>query len=209
MDLTPDTRAVILYPAQLPAGATVTAINGTKWEQVEAPVVTRVKLSPMAWEEVATSRGPRPTAALTQVLMEPLTTLTPILIMAAPPPYWLPVEAERAGSGQYLHGIAPLREAAGCWRDHLLPLSPQDLQEKGVWTEQAGPHLLISLLETAARTVWVKLDRTRGLFVFVCGYIVHIGVHLTGNIAAFFISWLFKKRKMMRSKEICKNIIKP
>lgn len=167
--LTLGTLAVTLYPAQLPAGATATAINGTNSERVEVPAVTRVKPSPTAWEVEATSRGRRPTAASTPALMEPLTTPTPILIMAAPPPCWLPVEAERAGSGQYLRGTAPPREAAGCWRGRLLPQSPQALQEKGVWTGQAEPHLLISSLETAAPTVWVKLDHTRGLSVCFCG----------------------------------------
>lgn len=153
MALTLGTPAVTHYPAQLPAGVTATAINGTKWEWVEAPAVTRLKRSPTASEEEATSRGRRLTAESTQALMEPLTTLILILITAAPPPCWLPAEAERAGSGQCLHGTALLREAAGCWRGRLLLLSPRVLQEKGVLTGQAEPHLLISLSETVAPTV--------------------------------------------------------
>lgn len=131
----------------------MTAINGTKWEWVEAPAVTKLKQSLMASEEEATSRGRRLTVALTPALMEPLITPTLILIMAAPPPCWPPVEAERAESGQCLHGTAPLREAAGCWRGRLQLLSPRVLQEKGVLTGQAEPHLLISSSETAAPTV--------------------------------------------------------
>lgn len=160
-----DTPAVTHYPARRPAGATVTAINGTKWEWVEAPVVTRLRRSPTASEEEATCKGLRPTAASTPALTEPLTTHTLILIMAAPPPCWLPVVAERAGSGQCLHGTAPLREAAGCSRGRLLPLSPLVLLEKEVLMEQGEPHLLIFFSETAAPTVLVKLDRIQGLFV--------------------------------------------
>lgn len=85
--------------------------------------------------------------------MEPHTTPTPTLTMAAPLLYWLLVEAERAGRGQPLRGTARLRGAAGCWRGHLLLLSPQALQEKGAWKEQAEAHLLIYSLETAAPTV--------------------------------------------------------
>lgn len=129
--LTLVTPAVTLCPAQLPAGATVTVTNGMKWEQVEAPVGTRVTQSPTAWEEEVISRGRRPTAALTPALMEPLTTPIHTLIMAAPPPCWHPAAAERAGSGQRLHGTAPPRVAAGCWRGRLLLQSLQDLREKG------------------------------------------------------------------------------
>lgn len=146
------TPAVTLYPAQLPAGATATAINGMKWGQVGAPAVTKVSRSPMAWEEAAIFRGHRLTVALTPVRMEPRTTPTPTLTMAALPPYWLLVEVERAGRGQRLRGTARLRGAAGCWRGHLLQLNPQGLREKGTWKEQAELLLLISSLETAAPT---------------------------------------------------------
>lgn len=151
--LTPATPAVTLCPAQRPAGATVTATNGTKWERVEVQVVTRVILSLMAWEGEATSRGRPPTAALTQALMAPLITTTPILTMAAPPPCWLPAEAERAGIGQCLLGTVPPREAAGCWRGRLPLLSRPALQERGTWTERDELHPHISSSETAAPTV--------------------------------------------------------
>lgn len=107
----------------------------------------------MAWEEAATSKGRQQTVALTQVLTEPRTTHIPTRTTAAPLPYWLPVEAERAGSGRLLRGTAPPREAAGCWRGHLQLPSLQRLQQKGAWKEQAEVLLLISLLETAAPTV--------------------------------------------------------
>lgn len=151
--LTLDTPAATHYPAQLPAAATATVINGTKWEWVAAPAATRLSQSPMASEEEATSRGRQLTVALTQALMEPLTTPTFILITAAPHHCWLQVGAERAGSGQSLHGTAPLREVAGYWRGPRLLLSPQVLQEKGVLTGQAEPPLLTFLLETVAHTV--------------------------------------------------------
>lgn len=147
------TPAVTLCPAQLPVGATVTATNGTNWERVEAPAGTKVTQSLMAWEEEAISKVHQLTVALTPLLTEPHTTPTHTHTMAAPPPCWLPVEAETAGSGQLLRGIVQLREAAGCWRGHLLLLSPPVLQEKGAWKGQVEAHLLISSLETAAPTV--------------------------------------------------------
>lgn len=160
--LTLDTPGVTLYPAQLPVGATVTVINGMKWVWVAAPVETRLKRSPMDLEEEVTFRAHRPTAELTPALLEPLTIPTLILIMAAPPRCWLPVEAERAGRGRCLPGTVPLKEAAGCWRGLQLLLSPQVLLEKGVLTGQAGPPRPISSLETAAPTAWVTLDHTQG-----------------------------------------------
>ena len=146
------TPAVTLYPAQLPAGARATVKNGMSWERAEAPVVTRATQSPMAWEEEGISRGHRLTVALTPALMGARTMPTHTHIMAALPPCWLPVGAERAGSGQPLRGTAPLRGDAGCWRGHPLLLSPQGLQEKGAWTGQAEAHQLISSLEIAAPT---------------------------------------------------------
>lgn len=151
--LTLDTPAVTPSPAQPPVGATATAINGTKWARVEAPVATREKQSPTALEEEATSKEHLLTAALILALTELLITPILIHIMAAPPPCWLPVEAGRAGTGQCLRGTVPQREGAGCWRGHLLQLSPQDLQWRGVWMGQVEPHLHIFLLETAAPTV--------------------------------------------------------
>jgi len=157
------TPAVTLSPARRPAGATATAINGLKWERAEAPVETRVSRSPTAWAEGATSRGRLPTAALTPALTEPLTTHTPTLIMAAPPPCWLLAEAGRAGTWQRLRGTAPQRGAAGCWRGLRLQPSPRALQPKGVWRGRAEAHLLTSSLETAAPTVWMKLEHTPGM----------------------------------------------
>lgn len=162
MALTLVTPVVTHYPALLPVGATATATNGMIWGLVGAPVVTRVTQNPMAWEEVVTSRAPRPTAASTAALLEPLTTPTPTLTTAAPPRCWLPVEAETAGRGQRPHGTVQPREAAGCSRGRLLLPSPLALQEREAWMEQVEVHLLTSLLETAAPTAWVTLDLTPG-----------------------------------------------
>lgn len=153
MALTLVTLAATRYPVQLLVEATVTATNGTNWGQVEAPVLTRVTQSPMAWEEEATFRERRPTVALTPALTEPLTMSTPTLIMAAPPRCWPPVEAETAGSVQHLRGTVQLREAAGYLRGHLLLLSLLALRGKGAWKGQVEVHLLISSSETAAPTV--------------------------------------------------------
>lgn len=169
MGLTLVTPAATLYQAQLPAGAIATAINGTKWGRVEAPVEIKVNQNPMAWEEEATFRAPQPTVALTPAPMEPRITPTPTLIMAALHPCWLPAEAEREGNGQHLHGTAPPREVAGCWRGRLLQPSLLARRVKGVWTGRVEAHLLTSSSETAAPTVWVIPDRTRGLSVCIFG----------------------------------------
>lgn len=147
------TPAATPSPAQPPAGATATVTNGTKWVQVEALVVTRATQSQTASEEGDTSRGRQPTVVSTPALTAPLITTTLTLITAAPPPCWLRVEAERAGTGPRLLGTAPQRGVAGCWRGRRLLQSLQDLQERGVWKGQAGLHLLICWLETAAPTV--------------------------------------------------------
>lgn len=153
MALTPVTPAVTPCPAQLPAGATATATNGTKWGPAEDPAATRVTRNPMAWEEGATSREPRPTAASTPARTAPLTTPTRTPTTAAPPRCWLRAGAETAGSGRHLRGTVRPREAAGCSRDRPPPRSLPGLLEKGAWIRRVEAHPLTSWLETAVPTV--------------------------------------------------------
>lgn len=151
MALTQVTPAVTLYPAQLPVEATVTATNGMIWGQVGAPVATRGIQNPTAWEGEDTCRVPLLTVVLTAAHTEPSITLTPTRIMAAPRRCWLPVEAEKAGSGPAPRGTVQPKEGAGCSRGRLLLPSLLVPQQKETWKVEAPQ--LISSLETAAPTV--------------------------------------------------------